>query len=320
MRACSGTKNDSQRCGGSANRVPAADRYVTCRTPPPTALSMAVPACFDREPGFMSLGGMTTSLSSPRKASVSVSGLSKSPARVSTPSVAILSGVREMATMFALVPRRALSSRMVAAPRGPLAPLPPMFMAGSPCLTGVDVLCAVEERVPVLRPRPELEVVEGDVRELTAKRSAVHRIADAVQPFGHPDAVLAHALADDIDRYLVIGEGAAGDARENGDDVIPRELVACELESLAREATRALENANGDRPDVCDGDLRERPRRREGRPVDPFRELLLAEVEVLHEVNGRENRCADADLGNVLFDLVLAVEVRNAGLSVGGAD
>src|SRR6202023_410843 len=74
------------------------------------------------------------------------------------------------------------------------------------------------------------------------------------------------------------------------------------------------------RPDVHDGNLRERPRRRERRGVDPFSELLFREVEVLHEGNGRENRCADADLGNVLFDLVLAVEVRNARLSVGGAD
>jgi hypothetical protein len=32
------------------------------------------------------------------------------------------------------------------------------------------------------------------------------------------------------------------------------------------------------------------------------------------------NRCADADFGGVFFDLVLAVEVRNARLSVGGAD
>jgi hypothetical protein len=32
------------------------------------------------------------------------------------------------------------------------------------------------------------------------------------------------------------------------------------------------------------------------------------------------NRCADADSGDVLFDLLLAVEVRNARLSVGGAD
>src|SRR5207244_916420 len=30
--------------------------------------------------------------------------------------------------------------------------------------------------------------------------------------------------------------------------------------------------------------------------------------------------CADADLGDVLFDFVLAVEVRNPRLSVGGAD
>jgi hypothetical protein len=33
-------------------------------------------------------------------------------------------------------------------------------------------------------------------------------------------------------------------------------------------------------------------------------------MEVLHEVDGRQDRCAYADLGDVLFDLVLAVEVR----------
>src|SRR5580704_7514332 len=58
----------------------------------------------------------------------------------------------------------------------------------------------------------------------------------------------------------------------------------------------------------------------ECRRVDSFCELLFYEIEVLHEGNGRENRCADADFGDVLFDLVLAVEVRNARLSVSGAD
>jgi hypothetical protein len=41
--------------------------------------------------------------------------------------------------------------------------------------------------------------------------------------------------------------------RENGEGVIPRELVAREVEALAREATGVLEDANGDRPDVRDG-------------------------------------------------------------------
>jgi len=41
---------------------------------------------------------------------------------------------------------------------------------------------------------------------------------------------------------------------------------------------------------------------------------------VLHEGNGRENRCADADFGDVLLDVILAVEMRSARLSVGGAD
>src|ERR1700733_6003343 len=108
-----------------------------------------------------------------------------------------------------------------------------------------------------------------------------------------------------------MGEGAAGDARENGDDLIARKLVAREVEALAREATGVLEDANGDLPDVRDGDSRERPGRREYRRVDPFGQLIFREVEVLHEENGGENRCADADLGDVLFDLVLAVEWRD---------
>jgi hypothetical protein len=43
-------------------------------------------------------------------------------------------------------------------------------------------------------------------------------------------------------------------------------------------------------------------------------------VEVIHEVDGRQDRGAYADLGDVLFDLELAVEVRNACLSIGGPD
>ncbi len=49
-------------------------------------------------------------------------------------------------------------------------------------------------------------------------------------------------------------------------------------------------------------------------------ELLFAEIEVLHEIDGRQDRGAHADLGDVLFDLVLAVEVRDACLSIGGAN
>src|SRR5712671_7592982 len=113
----------------------------------------------------------------------------------------------------------------------------------------------LQKRLPILRLRPRLEVVEGDVGKLTVERGAIDRVADAIEPFVHFDPVLAHALADDIERNLVIGEGAAGDARENGDDVIPRQIVAREVEALAREATGVLEDANGDRPDVRDGDL-----------------------------------------------------------------
>ena len=152
------------------------------------------------------------------------------------------------------------------------------------------------------------------------ERGAIYHKTDAVEPFVHPGGILAHALADDIERDLVIGKGAAGDARENGEGVIPRQFVAREVAALAPAATGVLEDANGDRPDVRDGNLRERPCLRERRRVDPFSELLFREIEVLHEGNGCENRCADAELGDVLFDLVLALEVRSARLSVGGAD
>ncbi len=51
---------------------------------------------------------------------------------------------------------------------------------------------------------------------------------------------------------LEIGERATGDARENGEGVTPREFVAREVDALADEAT-------GDRLDLRDGNLPERP-------------------------------------------------------------
>src|SRR6478672_9750520 len=125
-------------------------------------------------------------------------------------------------------------------------------------------------QAPILHLRPRLEVVEIDVGKITAERGAIHRKTDAVEPFVHPNGILTHALADDIERDLVIAKGAAGDTREDGEGVIPRELVAREVEALAREATGVLKDANGDRANVCDRNLRERPRRRERRGVDPF--------------------------------------------------
>src|SRR5260370_32640007 len=123
--------------------------------------------------------------------------------------------------------------------------------------------------MPIPRLRPRLEVVEGDVGELTAERGAIHRKTDAVEPFVHPNGILIHALADDIERDLVIVKRAADNARENGEGVIPRELVAREVEALAREAARVLEEADGDRPDVHDVTLRQRPPRREPPGVHP---------------------------------------------------
>src|SRR5260370_12390765 len=83
------------------------------------------------------------------------------------------------------------------------------------------LLCALQKRIPILRLRPRLEVVEGDVGKLTVERGAIHRKADAVEPFVHPGGILAHALADDIDRDLVIAKRATGDTRENGDGTLP---------------------------------------------------------------------------------------------------
>src|SRR4029077_15617967 len=127
------------------------------------------------------------------------------------------------------------------------------------------------KHTPILHLRPRLKVVEGDVGELTAERGASHRKTEAFEPFVHLDGILAHALADDIERDLVIAKRATGDARENGHGVIPRELVARDVETLAGEASGLLEDANGDCPDIWDGNLRQRPCRRERRRVNPFR-------------------------------------------------
>jgi hypothetical protein len=135
----------------------------------------------------------------------------------------------------------------------------------------------LEKRVPILCLRPRLEVVKGDAGKLTAERCAIDRVADTVEPLVHLGAVLTHALADDVQRDLEIGERATGDTRDDGDDVVARELVASEVEALASEAAWLLEEANGGGPDVRDGDLRELSRRRERRGVDALRELLFAE-------------------------------------------
>jgi len=58
---------------------------------------------------------------------------------------------------------------------------------------------------------------------------------------------------------LVVAERASGDARENCENVVPRELVAGEVEAPTRKAGWIFEDANGNRPDVRDADLRERP-------------------------------------------------------------
>src|SRR5260221_14081127 len=67
------------------------------------------------------------------------------------------------------------------------------------------------KRAPILFLRPRFEIVESDVWKFTAKRGAIHRKTDVVEPFVHLDGILAHALTDNIERNLVVGEGTAGD-------------------------------------------------------------------------------------------------------------
>src|SRR5271169_6905645 len=68
------------------------------------------------------------------------------------------------------------------------------------------------KRVPILCLRPRLEVVKGNVGELTAERCTIDRVANTVEPLVHLGGVLTHALADDVQRDLEIGERPAGEA------------------------------------------------------------------------------------------------------------
>src|SRR6185369_4626439 len=149
------------------------------------------------------------------------------------------------------------------------------------CVRCADFLCGLEKRVPILCLRPGLEVVKGDVREFMAERCAIDHVADSIEPLVHLDGVLTHALANDVQRDLEIGERATGDTREDGEDVVARELVASEVEALACKAAWSLKEANGDGADVRNGDLRELSLRRQRPGVDALGELLFGEKEVL---------------------------------------
>lgn len=118
-------------------------------------------------------------------------------------------------------------------------------------------LSASKKRVPVLRRRPGLEVLEGDIGELAPERGAIEAVADPVEPSVHLDHILAHPLPDDVERDLGIVERPARDAGEDGGDLVARKVVAPEIEALAGEAARILKEANGDGADVRDGDLGE---------------------------------------------------------------
>src|SRR5258708_12490491 len=80
------------------------------------------------------------------------------------------------------------------------------------------------KRDPILRLYPRLKVAEGDVGELTAERGAIHRKTDAVEPFVHLNGILAHALADNIERNLEIAECAPRNPRQNRPGLLPLTL------------------------------------------------------------------------------------------------
>jgi len=52
--------------------------------------------------------------------------------------------------------------------------------------------------------------LEIDVRKFTAKRRRDPPQTYAVEPFVHPNGIVAHALTDNIERDLVIGKAAVG--------------------------------------------------------------------------------------------------------------
>src|SRR5690348_9120036 len=104
-----------------------------------------------------------------------------------------------------------ISSIAVRRRRGSISPNTSWRLRSNKVDTMWDMVLALEERVPILCLRPRLEVVEGDVGKLTAERCAIDRVADTVEPLVHLGAALTHALMDDVQRDLEIGELATGD-------------------------------------------------------------------------------------------------------------
>ena len=102
-----------------------------------------------------------------------------------------------------------------------------------------------QNRIPILRHRPRLEVAEGDVARLTVEGGAIHRIPDT------PSSPMRWRMTSSGSWSLATGRPLTRE--RNGDDVIPRKLVAREVEAPARAAAGVFEDANGDRPDVHDG-------------------------------------------------------------------
>jgi len=156
--------------------------------------------------------------------------------------------------------------------------------------------------------RHELESVKDDVGN--SRRSAVRSTvnADTIYhsvPLGGPSPMRWRRRSGGLE----IGERATGQAKRMARRRAVSSRAKVERRCLAKQpGSRGGERR---RPRYRDSDLLRVSSRRERRGVDAFARAL-AEIEVLHEIDGSQDRGAYDDLWRVLFDFVLDVEVRDA--------
>src|SRR4051812_35589980 len=131
----------------------------------------------------------------------------------------------------------------------------------------IDALTADDHALLALDPLRERSPFHA--RKSLRQCSVVDRVTYPLEPLVHQDAVLSHPLADHLHRYLEIRKWFARHARENGDRILPAHVVACKVVPRACEAIRILERLHGASGDIRDSDLRELPRSRERRGVNP---------------------------------------------------
>src|ERR1700755_2243244 len=104
--------------------------------------------------------------------------------------------------------------------------------------------------VPVLRFDPLLEIVKADVGKFALQRGTINGETDTVKPLIHFYSVVAHALANDFERDLKIGDGPGDDLRKNSHGFVTGEFIASKIEALAGETIRVFKDADSDCADV----------------------------------------------------------------------